>query len=171
MRRWYLIHTKPLAEPAAKANLARQGYESYLPRLVEIVRRQNAYREQAGPLFPRYLFLRLDEGVQSLAPVRSTIGVATVVRFGSNYAVVPDRIIADLRAREDRISGLHTLTRSPSLERGTPVRIAEGPFGGIAGIFERTQGRERVTILLRLLGHEVRAELPSVDVLHEARAA
>src|SRR5579864_1987391 len=107
MRRWYLIHSKVGAEREAQLHLQRQQYQTYLPRLLQRVRRRGQLRMQVAPLFPRYLFLQLDEGRQSLAPVRSTSGVANVVRFGGRFATVRDGIIKELRAREDPETGLH----------------------------------------------------------------
>ena len=153
MFRWYLIHTKPSGEMAAEDNLERQGYEVYLPRLAQPGQHHGRWRERVAALFPRYLFLRLNEGHQALGPVRSTVGVANVVRFGSDYAVVQERVISALRAREDPISGLHQLNR-PRLLRGMAVTVAQGPFSGLEGVFEREAGTKRVLVLLNLLGRE-----------------
>src|SRR5579872_4030151 len=99
MLRWYLIHTKPFAENRAQQHLERQGYEVYLPRLLQRVGLRRGQRTVA--LFPRYLFLRLAEGAQALAPVHSSVGVSEVVRFGCCYAVVAEDVIGALRARAD----------------------------------------------------------------------
>lgn len=158
MLRWYLIHTKPSSETIAQVNLERQAYQVYFPRVVQSGggRRQG----QVVAFFPRYVFLRLDEGRQSLSPVRSTLGVSCVVRFGSRYTVVPDEVIRDLRAREDPQFGLHVINRRPLPVPGTVVRIAMGPFEGLEGVFERETGAERVVVLLRLLGQDASVCLP-----------
>src|SRR5450432_1144425 len=109
MVRWYLIRTKPGGEATAQKNLIRQGFEIYLPRVRQTVRRLGRWRENIAPLFPRYLFLRLAEGEQALAPVRSSTGVTHVVRFGSCYAIVPDHIVRSLQGRADPVTGLHQL--------------------------------------------------------------
>jgi transcriptional antiterminator RfaH len=159
---WYLIHTKPLAESTAQANLERQGYVTYLPRLVQLVRRrQQPWTERIGPLFPRYLFLHLDAGLQSLRPVHSTVGVSNIVRFGACCTVVREEVIAELRDRADPLTGLHRLQMAARFSRGTRVRITAGPFCGIDGIFERAEGAERVTVLLNLLGHEMPLGFPT----------
>ena len=111
MLRWYLIHTKPLSEGVAQTNLERQGYETYVPRATQAVRCHGHWQDRIVALFPRYLFLRLNEGRQSLGPVRFTMGVASVVRFGSKYTIVPDQVIRDLRARADPATKLHRLGR------------------------------------------------------------
>src|SRR5689334_5221168 len=99
MPRWYLVYTKPAGEGTARDNLSRQAYEVYLPRVLEPVRRGGRWLERIAALFPRYLFVRLNEGWQSLGPVRSSVGVSGVVRFGSRYAVVPDALVSGLQAR------------------------------------------------------------------------
>jgi transcriptional antiterminator RfaH len=160
LQRWYLIHTKPAGELTAEANLLRQEYEVYLPRILQPSRRSGRWRDRIAVLFPRYLFLRLNEGRQSLGPVRCSIGVSGVVRFGLKYAVVPDEIVSGLQAREDPGSGLHRVTRPIALTPGETVGINGGLFDGLEGIFERDAGAERVVVLLRLLGHEVAVQVP-----------
>jgi transcriptional antiterminator RfaH len=159
MRRWYLIHTKVGAEREAQLHLQRQQYQTYLPRLLQRVRRRGQLRLQVGALFPRYLFLRLDEGRECLAPVRSTSGVANVVRFGGRFATVPDPIIEALRMREDPETGLHSLCLPARLTPGTHVRIEDGSFAGLEGVFERAEGAGRVVVLLTLLGQERQVHL------------
>jgi transcriptional antiterminator RfaH len=160
MLRWYVIHTKPSREALAEVNLQRQGYVIYAPRMVRVIRRRTQSVECIVPLFPRYVFLQLSEGSQALNPVRSSIGVSDVVRFGARYAIVPERIIAELRSRADPETGLHRLTNVRALTRGTSVRITTGPFEGLDGIFEREAGAARVVILLNLLGQDAAVRIP-----------
>jgi transcriptional antiterminator RfaH len=168
MVRWYLIRTKPAGESLAVTNLDRQGYEVYWPRAVQTVRCNSRWRERIGALFPGYLFLRLNEGKQALNPVNSTLGVFGVVRFGSRYAVVPDQVIRDLRARADPDTGLHRLSHASTLKAGTVVRIRTGPFDGLEGVFERHAGAERVVVLLKVLGQNasVWASVDSILLRH-----
>jgi transcriptional antiterminator RfaH len=149
---WYLIHTKPSGEALAVRNLERQGYEVYFPRVVQTVRRAGKWLERIGPLFPRYLFLRLNEGQQALGPVTFTLGVTGIVRFGTRYKVVPDRVVGDLQARAEPQSGLHRLRCKPKPVPGAAVRVSSGPFDGLEGVFEREAGADRVVVLLKLLG-------------------
>ena len=86
----------------ALTQLARQGYESYLPLFAaeKLVRRKSTVVQE--PMFARYLFVRLDttgQG-QSWSPIRSTVGVSELVCFGSRPARVDDALIATLRERE-----------------------------------------------------------------------
>lgn len=165
MLRWYLVYTKPASEALAVSNLVRQHYQVYLPQAVQTVRRAGRRFDRVGPLFPRYLFLHLNEGTQALAPVASTVGVCGIVRFASRYAMVPEQVIRDLRARADPLTGLHRISCGAKLKPGAAVRIRLGPFDGLEGVFEREAGAERVVVLLRLLGQSAAVCVPAEAVM------
>lgn len=157
---WFLVFTKPGGERIATTNLERQGYSVYHPRLIRPLLYRGRWRERVVSLFPRYLFVRMSSALQSLAPVGSTVGVATIVRFGAEAVVVPHSVIEGLISRADPESGLHRLG-SAALKRGTRVNIVAGAFEGLEGIFEREVGEERSMILLRLLGQETPVRIPT----------
>ena len=80
----------------------------------------------------------------------------------SGPAKVPDGVIAEIRRRE--VGGLIDLPKPPPLRRGTRVQILRGPFSGHLAIYADTRPRQRVEILLQLLGGEQRVELPKADI-------
>lgn len=154
---WYLVYTKPRQEEVALANLVRQGYGAYLPRVRQARRRQGRRLEVVEPLFPRYLFIHLDVGTDNWGPIRSTLGVASLVRFGHEPARVPDSLVAFLKERESA-GGLHEWA-APALGVGDRVRVAEGVFQGYDGILLARSSRERVLVLLDILGKQIRAQV------------
>ncbi|MDY6944012.1 MAG: transcription/translation regulatory transformer protein RfaH [Pseudomonadota bacterium] len=159
MNRWYAIQTKPRKERFALENLERQGYRCYLPMARERRRLRGRYRWTDSALFPRYLFAQLDLAQQNVAPIRSTLGVIGLVRFGHQLPALPDRLIADIQAREDSQTGCIEVS-PPDWAPGATVAVMEGPFRGIEGIFKARTGEERVIVLLKLLGSERAIELP-----------
>jgi transcriptional antiterminator RfaH len=163
MLHWYLVHTKPSGEALAQANLQRQGYEVYFPRLLRSVRSSGRAFERIVALFPRYLFVRVFEGRQSIAPVSSSKGVTGLVRFGNRCAVIPDSVVRDLRERADPATGLFRLHDS-RLAAGDSVRITAGPLDGLEGVFERKEGSDRVVVLLNLLGRQTSVRIPAAFV-------
>ncbi|HLA73897.1 MAG TPA: transcriptional activator RfaH [Steroidobacteraceae bacterium] len=150
-RSWFLIHTKPAGERLTQVNLLRQGFKVYFPRLLRRTLHRGRWRERIGALFPRYVFVQVETERQSLAPVRSTVGVTAVVRFGAQLATVPHSLVSGLMAREEPGSGLHRLRQRP-LHSGMRVSIISGALCGLDGIFDREAGQERAVILLSLLG-------------------
>ena len=151
MERWFAVCCKPRQELVAQENLLRQGFHVYLPRIRLKKRRQGRWMDVVEALFPRYVFIRTDPVKKSLASVRSTRGVVGLVRFGEQPAVVADQVMDALLQREDPGSSLHQDSR-PLFEAGMPVRLLEGPFAGMDGIFVQEDGEKRVIVLLELLG-------------------
>lgn len=150
MSPWYAVLCKPRREALAEENLLRQGYGVFLPRLAVQRRRAGRWADSVEPLFPRYLFVATVDARQSLAPVRSTLGVCGLVRFGAQPAVVPGGVIEALRARQDPADG--TLARRSPFAPGARVAFRAGPFAGLEGVFEMESGLERAFVLLELLG-------------------
>ena len=154
---WYLVYTKPRQEGVAQENLVRQAYVAYLPRVRHMRKRQGRQVAVIEPLFPRYLFIQLDTQNDNWGPIRSTFGVASLVRFGSEPAKVPDELVAHLKAQEGQ-DGLHEWTE-PKMKVGDRVRVTEGPLKGYEGILLAKSGQTRVMLLLEMLGKEVRTHL------------
>lgn len=98
-KHWYLAHSKPGQEEVAKTNLERQGYTVYLPLCNLFRRRMGRRLAVIGPLFPRYLFIQLESGVDDWRPIRSTKGVAALVRFGTELAVAVQGCTAIFQTR------------------------------------------------------------------------
>ena len=164
--RWYLVRTKARGESIAQGQLERQGYAVYYPRAASLVRCRGRLRERIGPLFPRYVFVRLDVVRQSLGPVRNTFGVSQIVRFGERFSVIPDQVITKLIDRAEPATGLHRL-KEPRLARGAPVRVSGGAFDRLEGVFERYDGEQRVLILLEVLGRQTRIRMQAHQVIAE----
>ena len=151
---WYLIHTKPRQELRALENLQRQGYECYLPLLPTEKIQQKLVAIVDEPLFPRYLFIRLDssQSGKSWTPIRSTLGVSKLVTFGMEPAKVDHALIEFLRESEAKIS------EQPQrlFDVGDRVLVNDGPFAGIEAIYQMSNGEGRVMVLIELLSKPVK---------------
>lgn len=152
---WYLVHTKPRQEDVALANLQRQGYECYLPQmLIERIRRRKA-EIASEPMFPRYLFIRLDSSDEgkSWSPIRSTLGVSQLVHFGARAAKVDVALVELLRQRE------HAMPLDAMFHSGDSVVITDGPFAGIEAIYQAADAEPRDFILLEILSKPVSMQI------------
>lgn len=165
MRNWYLVYCKPRREELARVNLQRQGFETYLPLVRQPRRRLRRRFIQVEPLFPRYLFVHLDTVSDNWAPIRSTLGVSSLVRFGMEPAVVPQDLVQMIRARDDS-TGVQDLPPE-DFKPGDRLRIAEGPMMGYEGIFLARSSRERVLLLLDIVGKQAKV---NVDAARLERA-
>jgi transcriptional antiterminator RfaH len=153
--RWYVVQTHINAEAKAAHNLGRQGFSVYLPRYLK--RRSHARKVDtvARPLFPRYLFVALDLATQRWRAVQSTTGVSHLVTLSDKPASVEHGTIAALKAREDE-DGFITLARCAAFSPGDKVRVIGGAFVDSLALVEGVDDRDRIAILLDLLGRKVR---------------
>lgn len=152
MRAWYLLHTKPRQEQVALENLQRQGWQCYLPQMrIERIRRGKLHLV-TEPMFARYLFIQLESGekAKSWAPIRSTIGVTGLVRFGAQAARVDDALVDAIRSREQAAPA------KPMFTPGDSVTVTQGPFSGIEAIYQSPSADQRALILVQMLGKLVR---------------
>ena len=156
--RWYLVQSHPHAEVKASQHLRRQGFETYLPRFLKLRRHARRIEKVAAPLFPSYLFAAVDMASQRWFSIDSTIGVTRLVRNGTHPAVVPVSILEALKRREDA-NGFIQLDPRPKFSPGDKVCVLAGAFQDCFGFYDGMSGRDRVAILLELLGRKVRVVL------------
>lgn len=160
MQRWYVVHTQPQAEMRALANLRRQGYEAYLPRCRKWRRHARKTDIVAAPLFPRYLFLRLDVERDRWRPVLSTFGVSSLVCRAGLPAPVPEGIVESIQGREDA-GHFVDLTRQAAFQPGDRVQVVAGPFADRTALFEGLNEGQRVVLLLEMLGRKLQVAVPA----------
>ncbi len=153
--RWYVVQTQPHAENKAAMHLGRQGFATYVPRYLKRRRHARKVETVSAPLFPRYLFVAIDTTSQRWRCVQSTIGVSHLVGNSDEPIALADKVIEELRHREDE-AGFIRLLSPPRFRPGDAIRVLEGAFSACLGIFEGMTAAERVAILLDLLGRKVR---------------
>jgi transcriptional antiterminator RfaH len=157
---WFAVYTRPRQERIALEHLERQAFHCFLPMAVNPYQRRSERKRRIEPLFPRYLFLNAVPDQQSLGPVRSTRGVATLVRFGQKLARLPEPVIEAINDRCDG-DGLVQLDPVP-VEPGDKVRVFDGPLAGLEGIFKERKGEKRALLLAKLLGTESTLEVDAL---------
>ena len=160
---WYVVQTHPNAEAKAASHLERQGFSVYLPRYLKRRRHARKIQTVQAALFPRYLFVNIDLQSQRWRSIQSTIGVSRLVTNGDMPAAVPTPVISGLKDREDE-RGFIAMAQGPSFAPGDKIRVLGGAFAEALGLFEGASDRDRVAILLDLLGRKVRVML-GVDMV------
>jgi transcriptional antiterminator RfaH len=161
--RWYVAQTHPHSEAKASVHLRRQGFPIYLPRYLKQRRHARSIETIAAPLFPGYLLVSIDLTTQRWVSIDSTFGVRRLVRDGDRPAAVPQHVIDALKHREDA-RGFVQLNRRPGFSPGDKIRVVGGAFCDSIGLYEGLSGRERVAILLELLGRKVRIVLDTETI-------
>ena len=132
--RWYVIQARARQTERAEANLQRQGYRVYCPRLcTERIRRNRRLRVEV-PLFANYLFIHLHEWHDNWYPLRSTRGVARLVTGGRFASKLCNLFISNVPGPQQTLymNGarlLHTYGMAP-LADGMGLFIATPSYAG-----------------------------------------
>ena len=162
MKRWYVVHTQTNSEIRAATNLLRQGFETYLPRYLKLRRHARKVDRVARPLFPRYLFVRLDVETDRWRSIDGTFGVSHLLTCHDKPIAIGREIIDAMRTREDD-AGFVSFD-PPEFQPGQRLEIVEGPLAMQFGFFKTMPDSERVTLLFELLGREVPITMPRAAV-------
>jgi transcriptional antiterminator RfaH len=155
-RNWYVVYSKPQKESCAKFHIRAKGLEVYFPRLS--LPKNSMRAKPIIPLFPNYLFVRLNVRSAEYDYVAWSPGVKRIVGFNGSPAPIDDEILTFLMSKSDS-DGI--IPAESNLRTGQEVRITKGPFSGLLGIIrEPSNAKGRVRVLLTLLNRDMDVELP-----------
>lgn len=129
--RWVAVFTAPRSEKSVQRHLEQRQIESFLPLYHVIHSWKNRQRVRVSlPLFPGYIFVRLDR--QHRSAVLQVPRVIYIVGTEAQ-AEIPD---AEINALRDALTHAD-LTPFMELVVGERVRIKAGPMAGIEGVLVR----------------------------------
>ncbi len=155
---WYCVHTKPTKERLVLHHCKELlGLETYFPQLKRKRTIRRVKKVVIEPLFPRYLFCRMDLASHYRA-VKYAKDVLDIVSFGDKPTAVRESIIDDIKnwAGEE----LDLIAIEPKPKPGDLVEITEGPFMGLKAIFlEDLDKKERVSLLLSMMDSEAKVTI------------
>lgn len=147
---WFAIRVKPKHEERTALALRQKGYEEFLPTRRERRQWADRWKEIRAPLFPGYLFCRID--IAQRLPVLTIPGVLHIV--GTGKCPVP---ISD-----EEVAAIQTVTASgcwledwPYLDAGERIVLVDGPLKNVEGILISHAGQDRLVVSVDLLQRSV----------------
>jgi transcription antitermination factor NusG len=152
---WYAIRVQAKFEKIASAVLRQKGFEEFLPLYCAKRFWSDRVKQLDLPLFPGYLFCRLDLS-ERLLPVVTTTGVLGIVSAGRDPVSISDQEIALVRAVVR--SGLPAMPW-PALSTGSLVLIEHGPLAGVEGLVLDADKKCRLIVSVSMLHRSVAVEI------------
>jgi transcription antitermination factor NusG len=144
---WYAIRVQAKLEKVASDVLRQKGFEQFLPLYRAKRVWSDRVKELDLPLFPGYLFCRLDLS-ERLLPLVTTPGVLGIVSAGRDPVSIPDQEIALVQAVVR--SGLPAMPW-PALSAGSLVLIERGPLAGVEGLVLDADKKCRLIVSVSML--------------------
>jgi transcription antitermination factor NusG len=162
------MYTRSRHEKKAVIQLAELDVEQYLPITRRIQRWKDRKREVEFPLFPGYLFVRVDMEEEAWSSIRRDIlGIPGIVNFvgfqGDQDPVsVPEREINAIRTVLER--KFRTDPWKYTFKPGQTVTIRSGPLSGVEGVVVRRKGVARLVLYVHLISQAVAVEIGPEDL-------
>jgi transcription antitermination factor NusG len=128
---WFAIQTWPQYEKKVAIEFQRKGIEVFLPLLASKRKWSDRTTMLQLPLFPSYVFVRIDDSSNARVPVLRTNGVTGFVGMRGRGVSIPEAQIESVRLL---LSSGVTFQHHPHLTIGKHVRIRGGSLDGVEGI-------------------------------------
>lgn len=151
---WFAVLVRTSREKTTNLLLENAGYECFLPTSKYMRRWSDRMKEVEVPLFPGYLFCRMNP--RNRLPVLMTPGVIQIVGVGKTPIPVEEEEIAAIQRAGK--SGLSTMPW-PYLEVGHVVRVEDGPLRGMTGIIVKIKFGLKLVLSVSLLQRSVAVEI------------
>src|ERR1700722_2574736 len=156
---WYALQVRARQELGVADFLRGKNYEWFLPLYKSRKRWSDRIKESDAPLFPGYLFCRLN--IQDRLPILKTPGVIQIVGYNHQPVPVDER---EIEAIQLMLSSGMPNQPWPFIAIGDRVRIESGPLRGLEGILTDFKGSHRLILSVALLQRSVAVEIDSAFV-------
>ena len=124
-----------------------KGYETFLPTYIK---ENKFYKKSELPLFPSYIFCRLD--LRSVLPVLTTPGVFSIVGGGRVSGSITEGEISSLKCFAGKELPVQPW---PYLQAGTEVTMTSGPFQGVRGTIVDSMNSQWLVVSVNILQRAV----------------
>ena len=165
-RQWFALGIRSRHEKKVLALLEAKGVETFLPLVSQLHRWSDRRKLVQVPLFPGYLFVRLDGTAGTRLRALATRGIVGFVGSSGQGLPIPDKQIEDIQTV---LASQAPCTLFPFLRAGQRVRIRGGCLDGIEGILvARNDDRSLVisvapilqSVAIRIEGYEIEVLAP-----------
>jgi transcription antitermination factor NusG len=158
---WYALHTRSRFEKKLYNLFCKKNIQCYLP--VQHSRRRWSDRivELDLPLFPSYLFIKIEPKTERYYEILDTKGVVSILGNNGQPSPIPEYEIASI---QKVLSTRSTVSTVPGLKKGTRVEVVSGPLTGVQGIVEGKGRHNRLFIVITSVGQSIIVDIDSADL-------
>jgi transcription antitermination factor NusG len=156
--RWYAIYTCSRHEKKVAEHLKVLDIDHFLPLFTEVRDWKNGKASIEAPLFPAYVFARVD--LRNRVKLLRIPSVVRLVGCRNEPAPISDSEIETLRI------GLkhYKFEPHPYLKVGDKVRVIRGALEGLEGVLSRKSGLARVVVNVESIMRAVSLQIDGSDL-------
>jgi transcriptional antiterminator RfaH len=155
---WYLVFTKPNEEAKVERQFTDAKIEHLYPKIRTRRLRMRKLISVTEPLFPRYMFIRIDLE-EKFRLIKYTRGVAGFVDFGYGPVPVDENIVRGIKEREKN-GYIQANNNNRRYRKNDLLRIKKGILKDIDVIFDGyLSGEERVSLLINNVSSNIKLNI------------
>lgn len=148
MKRWFALYVQPRKEKVVEQELLKRGYEIYLPIKQELRQWKDRKRIIEVPLIPSYVFMNIEE--KEVWDIVRINGCVKFIWFNGKPCPIPDDQIDSIKLLLAKNVEIEQTSINPS--SGDLVRIIEGDFTGLVGVFLHKKEKNNFAVRISSLG-------------------
>lgn len=148
MKRWFALYVQPRKEKVVEQELLKRGYEVYLPLKQELRQWKDRKKLIDVPLIPSYIFMNIEE--KEMWDIVRINGCVKFVWFNGKPCPIPDNQIESIKLLLAKNVEIEQTSINPS--SGDLVRIIEGKFTGLVGVFLHKKRKNNFAVRVASLG-------------------
>lgn len=153
--RWYVVRTRPRAESSAADRINQDGIEAFSP-LITMSGVNN--RNNLTPLFPGYIFIKLESDSYRCPSFQSNPDVLGLLNFGGDAPWLPDEVINELKLKCTGLNEQGGIWRR--YQPGDWVQLVSSTLQGTGQVIEDGKSSSApVRIMLQLFERLVPAQV------------
>lgn len=160
-KNWYAVYTRSNYEKRVATELSEKCIENFLPSVREVHQWKDRKREIEIPIFPGYVFVRIEDNDQTRLQILRTLGTVRILGYGSEIEPVPNIEIESVR---QLLRAKVPFVAHPFLKAGAWVRVKRGPLQDVEGIFVRMKSQGRLVLSVKMLSQSVATEIDGLDI-------
>tara|TARA_B100000989_G_scaffold39741_1_gene25207 strand:- start:18047 stop:18523 length:477 start_codon:yes stop_codon:yes gene_type:complete len=157
MKYWLVATYKINETERTESNLSNQNFDYYLPK-IKVKKLNSNLGEEA--LFPGYIFI--NTRLENLSLIKHTKGIKKVVKFGK---IIPHLTDDDIKTMQSIEKLSRTKPLTPKINIGQEAVVADGPFKGTLVKICSFPSKDRIEVLLTILGSSRRVNILNKDLL------
>lgn len=148
MKRWFALYVQPRKEKVVEQELLKRGYEIYLPIKQELRQWKDRKKIIEVPLIPSYIFMNIEE--REVWDIVRINGCVKFIWFNGKPCPIPDNQIDSIKLLLEKKVEIEQTSINPS--SGDLVRIIEGDFTGLVGVFLHKKEKNNFAVRISSLG-------------------
>ena len=142
--RWFAVYTKSRAEKKVAEQIAKYGYNVYLPLKKEVRQWKDRLKKVEVPLFNSYVFVKVDDKEYYEIP-KLINGFVKYVTIGGQRVAVREKEISAIKKMLD-FSAENIDVSNEEYKINQRVKISSGKLKGFEGKLVEFRGKAKIAI-------------------------